>query len=87
MADKIVDVQLPDGTPAKGVEVQVLESTERWSEVSLADNTVLRVKLTLASAIRVLGKFDQEGNPIYMAKGAPVTGIVKVDESLRQKAN
>jgi hypothetical protein len=85
MDEKIVDVQLPDGTTAKGVEVQVLESTERWSEVSLADGTVLRMKLTLASAIRVIGKFDQEGNPLYIAKGAPVTGIVKIDDKLRQK--
>lgn len=77
-------VTLPTG-PAEGVTVFVAESTERWSEFRLDDGTVVRGKLTVASAVRVDGQFDQQGNPLYTFNLAPVLAFVSVPDELRRK--
>jgi hypothetical protein len=69
----------------EGVEVQVDESTERWSEFTLQDGTVMRVKVTVTSAVRVKDQYDAVGNPLYMVNFAPVTTLVSVPEALRKK--
>jgi hypothetical protein len=66
MPDHRVKVMLPTGS-AEGVEVQVDESHERWSEFKMQDGSTIRVKVTLASAVRVDNQFDSSGNPIYSA--------------------
>jgi hypothetical protein len=80
-----VSVPLPGGVMGSGTEVAVNESTERWSEFSLADGAVLRMKMTLVTAVRVDGQYDLEGNPLYMAKGQPITAVVSVPQELKQK--
>lgn len=85
MATKKVTVPLPEGGTGEGVEIGVTESTERWSEVSLEDGTILRIKMTLLSAIRLDDRYDAEGNPIYVAKGQPVTAIVSIPQELKKK--
>jgi hypothetical protein len=69
-----------------GVEVPVEESNERWSEFKLEDGTVLKIKMTVISAVRVEGQFDQAGNPIYVLNMTPVMAVVDVPERLRKKA-
>lgn len=69
-----------------GMEVPVDESTERWSDVKLADGTLIRVKQTVASVIRIDGQYDAEGNPIYVLKSAPAVAIIHVEEALRKRA-
>jgi hypothetical protein len=85
VAGQKITVPLPSGTTATGTEVAVTESTERWSEFTLADGSVLRAKLTMASAVRIDGQFDPEGNPLYAAKGQPITAVVSVPQELKQK--
>jgi hypothetical protein len=84
--EKRVPITLPDGKPGEGTEVQVAESIERWSEIKLEDGSIVRAKLTVASAVRVDGQFDQSGNPVYVMNVAPVFTVVNVPEHLRQKA-
>jgi hypothetical protein len=69
----------------EGYEVQVEESTERWSEFTLQDGTVIRAKLMLASAVRTEGQFDPMGNPLYVTNVAPILTIVSVAEQYRKK--
>lgn len=79
-------VQVPFmGKMLDGMDVPVEESTEKWSEVKLADGTVLRIKQTVASVIRLDGQWDAEGNPIYVVKSAPAIAIVSVEEALRKR--
>src|SRR5262249_4313619 len=80
-----VTVPLPTGGTGEGIQVQVEESTERWSEFTLTDGTVVRAKLTIISAVRVDGQFDQEGNPLYMTNATPVFSMVSVPAKLRKK--
>jgi hypothetical protein len=80
-----ITVPLPTGGTAEGVEVQVEESSERWSEFTLQDGTVIRVKATVTSAVRVEGQYDALGNPMYLTNITPVLSIVNVPDSLRKK--
>jgi hypothetical protein len=86
MSERKVPVTLPSGEKAEGVEVQVDESTERWSEFKLEDGAVLRVKATILSAARVDGQYDPAGNPIYVTNISPVITIVRVPEKFRRQA-
>jgi hypothetical protein len=79
-------VQLPGETGlVDAVEVPVVESTERWSDVTLTDGSVLRIKASVLGAVRVDGRYDQEGNPIYQVK---VNQVMTVDapQHLRKAA-
>jgi hypothetical protein len=85
MAGRKVPVTLPSGQQGEGIEVQVDESNERWSEFTLQDGAIIRAKLTITSAVRVDGQFDQLGNPLYVTNLAPVLTIVSVPEQYRKK--
>jgi hypothetical protein len=76
---------LPTGQSGEGIEVQVEESSERWSEFTLQDGTVVRAKVTITSAVRVDGQFDALGNPVYVTNLSPIIAIVSVPEEYRKK--
>jgi hypothetical protein len=80
-----VNLQGTSGPEVEGTEVQILESTERWSEFSLDDGTILRVKMTLLSAVRVDGMYDPEGNPQYVINMAPIISVKSSPEELRKR--
>jgi hypothetical protein len=85
MSERRITLTLPSGEKAEAIEVQVDESTERWSEFQLQDGTVIRVKATILSAARMDGQYDQLGNPLYQVNVAPVITIVNVPDRLRKK--
>lgn len=78
-------VQVPfQGKMVMGMDVPIEESTERWSEIKLADGTILRVKQAVAAVVRLDQTWDAEGNPVYVVRSGPALAIVQVDESLRK---
>jgi hypothetical protein len=91
MPEKKVKIPFPDPTTpggmamVEGSEVAVRESTERWTEITLEDGTVMRVKPTIFSAIRITGRYDNEGNPMYAMKGGQAIAIVSVPDSLKKQ--
>jgi hypothetical protein len=76
---------MPGGPMVDGTEVQVEESTEKWSEFHLADGTLLRAKLRIVSAVRVDGQYDPQGNPMYAINMTPTMAIIEAPEHLRKK--
>jgi hypothetical protein len=76
---------LPDSPLREGFEVPVSESTERWTDVLLEDGTVLRVKASIVSAVRINGEFDADGNPAYALKVNPTITLVAPDHLKRSK--
>ena len=69
MAEKRTKVQLPgEATALDAVEVPVVESTERWTDVTLGDGATLRIKASIVGAVRIEGKWDPEGNPVYQVR-------------------
>lgn len=82
---KIKFQQMPGGPMIEGYEVSIAESTERWTELTLEDGAILRVKPMIVGAIRVEGQWDQDGNPIYALKGGPaVSTIASVPDHLKK---
>jgi len=77
---------LPNSPLKEGSEVQVKESTERWTEVELEDGTVVRLKASLMGAVRVEGEWDAQGNPAYALKVTPNIVIVSTPDHLRRPA-
>lgn len=68
-----------ESNPEKaGEQIDVLESTERWSEFNLADGTVIRIKAGIVSAVKIPDQFDEEGNPVYALNINPVIHIKHV---------
>ncbi len=75
------------GNVVEGTVVGVLESTERFSDVKLDDGTILMTKMNIIQAVRVDGKWDNEGNPQYVVKSQNVVVIAESPESLMRKVH
>jgi hypothetical protein len=43
----------PSGMPLEGTVIDILESTERFSEIRLADGTVLKTKMVSVEVLRL----------------------------------
>lgn len=70
-----------------GVDADVIpikNSKEEWSTYTLEDDTVIRVKMVVAEVSRLINRYDNEGNPIYLTRGAPLQ-VVSSPEKLRKK--
>jgi hypothetical protein len=68
-----------------GIEVPVSESTEKWSEFTLEDGTIIRAKVSIVSVVRVIDQYDQTGNPIYTINAVPIIGVAHTPQALRKQ--
>ena len=90
MPEKKIKMPIPDPTKpgtfmvVDGNEVPITESTERWTELRLEDGTVIRVKPNVLSAVRLDGRYDQDGNPMYAIRGSQTMTIVSTPDHLRK---
>jgi hypothetical protein len=80
--------KIPFPTPTSplrdGTEIGVKESTERWSEITLDDGSVLRLKPSVFSAVRIEGEWDPEGNPMYAVRAGQVLLVQYAPDGLRK---
>jgi hypothetical protein len=83
MPDKRTKVTLPTGT-YEGVEVGISESTEKWSEVKLADGSILRIKPNVLGVVRLDNQYDPEGNPLYALRSSQVMTVAEAPAHLRK---
>jgi hypothetical protein len=65
-------------------EVAIEESTEKWSEVLLADGTRLRVKPVITKVNRVVGMYDAAGLPVYAVEAQQVAVVASAPDSLKK---
>ena len=86
MPDEIVKINVPGMGVVEGSIVGISESIERWTELKLDDGSVLRVKPQVLKVIRAAGRYDQEGNPLYVIQGGQVMVVNNVPSHLRQGA-
>lgn len=85
--EKRIKASIPSLGLVDGFEVPVMESTERWTEIKLEDGSVLRVKPLVIGAIRVEGKFDNDGNPVYSLKMNQIVTVASAPEHLKKSAH
>ena len=84
MPEKKTKIDVPGLGLVDAVPVSVSESTERWTEVRLDDGSVLRVKPVILGALRIDGRYDQEGNPMYALKANQVMTVLSAPDHLRK---
>lgn len=86
MAERRVKINFPmPNSPLRdGSEVPVRESTEKWTEVTLEDGTVFRVKLTILGAVRIDNEYDPDGNPAYALKMNPMIATIFSEPRLKR---
>jgi len=85
MPPRKVQIQGPDGKMTDAYETGVAESTEKFSEYTLEDGTVLKGKLVVLSAARLEGQYDQDGNPSYQIKAQQLLIVVSAPDELKKK--
>ena len=84
MLEKKTKIEMPGLGMVDAIQVSVSESTERWTEVKLDDGSVLRVKPVVLGAMRIDGRYDQEGNPLYALKANQVMTVLSSPDHLRK---
>jgi hypothetical protein len=84
MPEKKIKTQVPFLGLVDAFEVAVSESTERWTEIKLDDGTALRLKPVVLGALRIDGKYDPDGNPMYALKANQVMIVVSAPDHLRK---
>ncbi len=77
---------VPDrsGKMVEGTVVDVDKSMERFSEIELADGTILRAKIMVVEAVRLDNRWDDDGNPVYSLKSQNVVIISESPKELRK---
>ena len=74
-----------DGKLHPATNVDVDQSTERWSEIRLTDGTVLRAKIVVVGAARIDGQHDLDLNPVYHVKSHNIISVVEAPDELKAK--
>ena len=70
-----VNILGPDGTPRKAVDVPIVKSMERTSEIELEDGTILYIKAAPISVQKAIDLWDPQNNPVYSVQSNTVIGV------------
>ncbi len=83
MDEHTFDFTLPDGKVVKAMDIPIVESKEQFSEFTLSDGTILRIKTTILGASRNLGRYGTDGSPEYNLKLNPLINFVVIPDKLK----
>lgn len=75
MANQKIRTILPSGEQVWGTPVSIDESVERFSDLVLEDETILKVKVVPTNVLRIDDRWDSEGNPLYLLKSQTLVVI------------
>lgn len=65
--------------------VDITQQTEQWNEYLLADGSVIRVKTVVTKIYRAEGKYDDEGNPLYITRSMGICATHSPDSLRKQE--
>ncbi len=72
------------GEEVDALEVKYKSVREDWNEYDIDDGSTIRVKLLVSDIVRLVDKFDPEGNPVYVVKSGNVV-FIKAPDNLKRK--
>lgn len=72
------------GQEIEAVEVPFQTGAEHWNEYVLQDGSVLKLRTVTTEILRLVDRFDAEGNPQYVMKSTNVLAVSAPDD-LRRK--
>jgi hypothetical protein len=84
LPERKVKMTVPGLGSVEGTEVGLIESVERWTELRLDDGSVLRVKPVVMSVARIDGRYDPQGNPMYLIQASQTMTVASAPDHLRQ---
>jgi len=64
------------GADVEVIDVPIKTSTEFFNEYTLEDGTVLKVKSSASSIVKVAGQTLPDGNPLFLVFTTPVVNVV-----------
>lgn len=64
----------------EATEIGFRTAGEHWNEYLTDDGSVLRLKLVVTGVLRIDGKFDDAGNPVYAVQSTNVVSVSAPDE-------
>jgi hypothetical protein len=74
----------PDGSDVDAVELSFQNTREHWNEYLLDDGSILKLKPVATEVFRIEGKFDGEGNPVYVIRSRNIV-VVSAPENLKRQ--
>jgi hypothetical protein len=75
----------PSETSASSERVLVTPVSETGgTEVVLSDGTVLNLKAAITEVVRMKGKYDQNGFPVYQIRAGLTPTVVKANDELKK---
>ena len=72
------------GREVDATEVEFQTRKEDWNEYQLMDGSVIKMKAVVGEIVRIEGKYDNEGNPVYVVRSNNVL-IVRSPDNLKRK--
>lgn len=73
------------GEEVEALPIDVNQTNEYWNQYMLDDGTVIKMKLVATKVLRVDGKYDNEGNPLYVIQSTNITSV-NAPDSLKRKS-
>lgn len=64
--------------------VDIVEISERPTIITLADGTVIRLKVDVVEVTRFEGEYDGEGNPLYNVRNGILLNILEAPDHLKK---
>ena len=61
-----------------------IKEMEKWNQYLLDDGSLIKMKPVATKVLRVEGKFDEEGSPVYLVKSTNIMSVSAPD-SLKRK--
>lgn len=58
------------------VRVEANQSNEHWNQYLLEDGSLLKLKTVVAEIFRVIGQYDNRGNPMYIVRSGNMVSVV-----------
>lgn len=80
--ESIVNFQ---GRDHRGVPVEVNQANEHWNQYLLEDGSILKLRTVVLQAVRLIGEYDADGNPVYVVKSNTIVAVPSSPEALRKR--
>ena len=77
-------IENPEGQLVDGTLIDINESIERFSDVKLADGTLLRVRTVVQEVVRFDSVWTNDGEPMYSVKSATMPTVIEFPDVLRK---
>lgn len=80
----MASIQLPDGSSPNAESLDFETTEEVWNEYELDDGSTLKVKLVLNGVYRLVGEYNDMGEPVYIINSNNQVRALGVPDELMQ---